>query len=238
MHSQNCSGAWPWHGLNMCDGISSGYFYSGDRGGHPLCDSRLFEYTSWETLSLRCGVWLDSGHCVRLLARDCGEKPRWVAHCLEQRQESSVLQVIHRYSDECKIWRMCLYFQTGMIGRKTFTIHLCVVCVMYSSQYRCLNWGTLQEKEKEPSRCDVIWSRIVFLLTWLILDLLSRCGHNVQCRCVKNMIRPMWWIVVSEAYFYISFTTIISAGDAVWRRRTWAPLNCGSCQRLEDESYG
>ena len=54
MHSQNCSGAWPWHGLNMCDGISSGYFYSGDRGGHPLCDSRLFEYTSWETL--RCGV--------------------------------------------------------------------------------------------------------------------------------------------------------------------------------------
>lgn len=40
MHSQNCSGAWPWHGLNMCDGISSGYFYSGDRGGHPLCDSK------------------------------------------------------------------------------------------------------------------------------------------------------------------------------------------------------
>ena len=91
MHSQNCSGAWPWHGLNMCDGISSGYFYSGDRGGHPLCDSRLFEYTSWETL--RCGVRLDSGHCVPLFARDCGEKPRWAAHCLvcldifmEQRQ--------------------------------------------------------------------------------------------------------------------------------------------------------
>ena len=75
----------------MCDGISSGYFYSGDRGGHPLCDSRLFEYTSWETL--RCGVLRDSGHCVRLLARGCGEKPRWVAYCLEQRQESSVLQV-------------------------------------------------------------------------------------------------------------------------------------------------
>ena len=94
MHSQNCSGAWPWHGLNMCDGISSGYFYSGDRGGHPLCDSRLFEYTSWEMLSLRCGVWLDSVHwTLRLFARDCGEKPRWAAHCLvcldifmEQRQ--------------------------------------------------------------------------------------------------------------------------------------------------------
>ena len=42
--------------LNMWDGSSSGYFYSGDRGSHPLCDSRLFEYTSWETLSLRCGV--------------------------------------------------------------------------------------------------------------------------------------------------------------------------------------
>ena len=38
----------------MWDGISSGFFYSGDRGSHPLCDSRLFEYTSWETL--RCGV--------------------------------------------------------------------------------------------------------------------------------------------------------------------------------------
>ena len=34
MHSQNCSGARPWHGLNMWEGISSGYFYSGDRGSH------------------------------------------------------------------------------------------------------------------------------------------------------------------------------------------------------------
>ena len=60
MHSQNCFGAWPWHGLNMWDGSSSGYFYSEGRGSHPLCDSRLFEYTSWETL--RCDWAVDTAY--------------------------------------------------------------------------------------------------------------------------------------------------------------------------------
>jgi 1,4-alpha-glucan branching enzyme len=37
-------------GLNMWDGSDAGYFHSGTRGNHELWDSRLFNYTSWETL--------------------------------------------------------------------------------------------------------------------------------------------------------------------------------------------
>ena len=37
-------------GLNNWDGSDAGYFHSGDRGNHPLWDSRLFDYTKWETL--------------------------------------------------------------------------------------------------------------------------------------------------------------------------------------------
>ena len=38
-------------------------------------------------------------------------------------------------------------------------------------------------------RCDVdgVECRILLRLSWLILDLMSRCGHNVQVCCVlKN----------------------------------------------------
>ena len=59
------------------------------------------------------------------------------------------------------------------------------------------------------------------------------------CRCVKKWFAHCGCIVVSKAYyFYITFTRIFSAGDAARRRRTWAPLNCGSCQWLEDGRYG
>ena len=37
-------------GLNNWDGSEAGYFHEGDRGNHPLWDSRLFNYTLWETL--------------------------------------------------------------------------------------------------------------------------------------------------------------------------------------------
>jgi len=37
-------------GLNMWDSSEAGYFHSGQRGNHPLWDSRLFNYTLWETL--------------------------------------------------------------------------------------------------------------------------------------------------------------------------------------------
>ncbi|XP_023323233.1 1,4-alpha-glucan-branching enzyme [Eurytemora carolleeae] len=37
-------------GLNMWDGSDAGYFHSGTRGNHELWDSRLFNYTNWETL--------------------------------------------------------------------------------------------------------------------------------------------------------------------------------------------
>ena len=37
-------------GLNNWDGSEAGYFHEGDRGSHPLWDSRLFNYTLWETL--------------------------------------------------------------------------------------------------------------------------------------------------------------------------------------------
>ena len=190
MHSQNCSGAWPWHGLNMWDGSSSGYFYSEDRGCHPLCDSRLFEYTSWETL--RCGVWRDSGHCVQcvpLLARDCGEKPRWVAQCLDSfmekpRQEISVLQFIHWYCDECKVWRRCLYFvstfKLGCLVAKPsqFTDVWFVLCIHHSIDVK------IEKPYRRRSQADAMWCgeecKILLRLTWLILDLMSRCGHNVQ----------------------------------------------------------
>ena len=76
----------------MCDGISSGYFYSGDRGGHSLCDSWLFEYTSWETLisGVVCDWTVDTAY---LCLPETAVHPRWAAHCLvcldifmEQRQ--------------------------------------------------------------------------------------------------------------------------------------------------------
>ncbi|EDQ91684.1 uncharacterized protein MONBRDRAFT_17492 [Monosiga brevicollis MX1] len=37
-------------GLNMYDGTDSCYFHGGPRGHHPQWDSRLFNYSSWETL--------------------------------------------------------------------------------------------------------------------------------------------------------------------------------------------
>lgn len=37
-------------GLNKWDSSDAGYFHSGPRGEHPLWDSRLFNYTNWETL--------------------------------------------------------------------------------------------------------------------------------------------------------------------------------------------
>lgn len=37
-------------GLNNWDVSEAGYFHEGDRGSHPLWDSRLFNYTLWETL--------------------------------------------------------------------------------------------------------------------------------------------------------------------------------------------
>jgi len=37
-------------GLNRWDGSDAGYFHAGERGHHPQWDSRLFNYSSWETL--------------------------------------------------------------------------------------------------------------------------------------------------------------------------------------------
>jgi len=37
-------------GLNNWDGSDAGYFHTGSRGNHELWDSRLFNYTNWETL--------------------------------------------------------------------------------------------------------------------------------------------------------------------------------------------
>merc|ERR1719233_573942 len=37
-------------GLNMWDCSDSGYFHTGARGNHPQWDSRLFNYTNWETV--------------------------------------------------------------------------------------------------------------------------------------------------------------------------------------------
>jgi len=37
-------------GLNRWDGTDAGYFHSGPKGEHPMWDSRLFDYTKWETL--------------------------------------------------------------------------------------------------------------------------------------------------------------------------------------------
>ena len=37
-------------GLNMFDGTDYCYFHGGERGSHPVWDSRLFNYNHWETL--------------------------------------------------------------------------------------------------------------------------------------------------------------------------------------------
>jgi len=49
-------------GLNMWDGSDAGYFHSGARGNHDLWDSRLFNYTNWETLRFLLSnlrLWID-----------------------------------------------------------------------------------------------------------------------------------------------------------------------------------
>merc|ERR1719232_1745455 len=49
-------------GLNMWDASDAGYFHSGARGSHPLWDSRLFDYTMWETLRFLLSnlrMWLE-----------------------------------------------------------------------------------------------------------------------------------------------------------------------------------
>jgi len=49
-------------GLNMWDGSEAGYFHAGERGNHPLWDSRLFDYTMWETLRFLLSnlrMWLE-----------------------------------------------------------------------------------------------------------------------------------------------------------------------------------
>jgi len=39
-------------GINSFDGTDHCFFHGGDRGHHPVWDSRLFNYGSWETLRL------------------------------------------------------------------------------------------------------------------------------------------------------------------------------------------
>ena len=49
-------------GLNMWDGSEAGYFHCGERGSHPMWDSRLFNYTLWETLRFLLSnlrMWLE-----------------------------------------------------------------------------------------------------------------------------------------------------------------------------------
>jgi len=46
----------------MWDGSDAGYFHSGSRGNHELWDSRLFNYTNWETLRFLLSnlyLWID-----------------------------------------------------------------------------------------------------------------------------------------------------------------------------------
>jgi len=49
-------------GLNQWDGSDAGYFHSGSRGIHQLWDSRLFDFTNWETLRFLLSnlrLWVD-----------------------------------------------------------------------------------------------------------------------------------------------------------------------------------
>ena len=49
-------------GLNMWDSSDAGFFHSGERGSHPMWDSRLFNYTLWETLRFLLSnlrMWLE-----------------------------------------------------------------------------------------------------------------------------------------------------------------------------------
>jgi len=49
-------------GLNMFDGTDACYFHSGSKGTHPMWDSRLFDYTSWEVLRFLLSnlrFWID-----------------------------------------------------------------------------------------------------------------------------------------------------------------------------------
>merc|ERR1719376_1457893 len=48
VHSHACKNVVD--GLNRWDGSDAGYFHSGPKGEHPLWDSRLFDYSNWETL--------------------------------------------------------------------------------------------------------------------------------------------------------------------------------------------
>lgn len=60
IHSHACKNVED--GLNMFDGTDSCFFHAGGRGMHSLWDSRLFDYTQWETLRFllsNCHYWLN-----------------------------------------------------------------------------------------------------------------------------------------------------------------------------------
>lgn len=60
IHSHACKNVLD--GLNQFDGTNSHYFHDGPKGEHELWDSRLFDYSNWETLRFllsNCHFWLE-----------------------------------------------------------------------------------------------------------------------------------------------------------------------------------
>ena len=124
-------------------------------------DSRLFEYTSWETSGVVCDWTVDTAYVCwpeTAVRSRGGWRTVWSSGRRVAFFRLYIDTVMNAKFGECAYTLSSQHIQTGMIGRKTFTIHLCAVCVVYSSLYWCQNWGTLQ-KEKEPGsgqmRCDV-----------------------------------------------------------------------------------
>ena len=106
-------------------------------------------------------------------------------------------------------------FKLGCLVAKPsqFTDVWFVLCIHHSIDVK------IEKPYRRRSQADAMWCGVE-----------SYCGLPgssstlwadvaTMCRCVKKRFAHCRWIVVSKAYFYITFTTIISAGDAVWRRR-------------------
>lgn len=53
-------------GINMWDGTDYQYFHGGEKGNHPLWDSRVFDYSKYEVLRFLLSnirFWLEEYHC-------------------------------------------------------------------------------------------------------------------------------------------------------------------------------
>ena len=98
---------------------------------------------------------------------------------------SSVLQFIHRYCNECKIWRRCIYFvftfKRGCLvaNPSQFTDVRFVLCIQHSIDVK------IEEPYRRRSRADAMRCGVESYYGLPGSSSISWAGVATMCRCVK-----------------------------------------------------